>query len=79
MFGAVESSEGGSCVSTAASVSALLGRVSEEPTARLRLLPRFDYLLVESTGLSEPLPVPRRRLGRRTTLTFPLFPPPQKN
>ena len=33
---------------------------------------RFDYLLVESTGISEPL-------GRRTVLTFPLLPPPQKN
>ena len=35
--------------------------------------------LVESTGLSEPLPVAWPRLGRRTALTFPLFPPPQKN
>lgn len=35
-----------------------------------------DYLLVESTGISEPLSA---RLGRRTVLTFPLFPPPQKN
>ena len=34
---------------------------------------------LESTGLSEPLPVARPRLGRRTALTFPLFPPPQKN
>ncbi len=40
---------------------------------------RFDYLLVESTGISEPLPVGERRLGRRTVLTFPLLPPPQKN
>ena len=40
---------------------------------------RFDYLLVESTGLSAPLPVARPRLGRRTVLTFPLLPPPQKN
>jgi hypothetical protein len=39
---------------------------------------RFDYLLVESTGLSEPLPGAEPRLGRRTVLTFPLFPPPQK-
>jgi hypothetical protein len=31
---------------------------------------RFAYLLV---GTSEP------RLGRRTALTLPLFPPPQKN
>ena len=40
---------------------------------------RFDYLLVESIGISEPLPVAAPRLGRRTVLTFPLFPPPQKN
>src|SRR5712692_9068953 len=39
---------------------------------------RFDYLLVESTGLSESLPVAEPRLGRRTVLTFPLLPPPQK-
>ncbi len=35
--------------------------------------------LVESTGLSEPLPAAEPRLGRRTVLTFPLPPPPQKN
>jgi hypothetical protein len=40
---------------------------------------RFDYLLVESTGISEPLPVAAPRLGRRTVLTLPLPPPPQKN
>ena len=40
---------------------------------------RFDYLLVESTGLSEPLPGAEPRLGRRTVLIFPLLPPPQKN
>ena len=40
---------------------------------------RFDYLLVESTGISEPLPVAEPRLGRRTVLTLPLLPPPQKN
>ena len=40
---------------------------------------RFDYLLVESTGISEPRPVAEPRLGRRTVLTFPLLPPPQKN
>ena len=39
---------------------------------------RFDYLFVKSTGISEPLPV-EPRLGRRTVLTFPLLPPPQKN
>ena len=46
------------------------------PRGPLRL---FDYLLVESTGISEPLPVAEPRLGRRTVLTFPLLPPPQKN
>ncbi len=40
---------------------------------------RFDYLLVESAGISEPLPVAEPRLGRRTVLTFPLLAPPQKN
>src|SRR6266550_4718920 len=39
----------------------------------------FDYLFVESTWISEPLPVAEPRLGRRTVLTLPLFPPPQKN
>ncbi|MCU1335822.1 MAG: hypothetical protein JWO19_1403 [Bryobacterales bacterium] len=42
-----------------------------------RLRGRFNYLLVEST--SEPPPSAEPRLGRRTALTFPLFPPPQKN
>ena len=40
---------------------------------------RFHYLLVESAGPSEPLPTAAPRLGRRTVLTFPLLPPPQKN
>jgi len=40
---------------------------------------RFDYLLVESTGISEPLSLAEPRLGRRTALTLPLLPPPQKN
>ena len=40
---------------------------------------RFDYLLVESTAIPDPLPVAEPRLGRRTVLTFPLRPPPQKN
>ena len=40
---------------------------------------RFDYLLVGSTGVSEPLPAAETRLDRRTALTFPLLPPPQKN
>jgi len=39
----------------------------------------FRYLLGESEGLSEPMPVAEPRLGRRTVLTFPLLPPPQKN
>ena len=37
---------------------------------------RFDYLLLESTGIAEPLPVAEPRLGRRTVLIFPLAPPP---
>ena len=40
---------------------------------------RLDYSPVESTGISEPLPATEPRLGRRTVLTFPLLPPPQKN
>jgi hypothetical protein len=44
---------------------------------------RSDYLPVGvhwgSTGISEPLPGGEPRLGRRTALTFPLLPPPQKN
>jgi G3E family GTPase len=40
---------------------------------------RFDYLLVESAGISEPLPVAEPRLGRRTVLTLPLVASPQKN
>ncbi len=36
-----------------------------------------DYLLVGPTDVSEPLPAAETRPGRRTTLTFPLFPPPQ--
>src|SRR5438105_7554932 len=38
-----------------------------------------DYLLVGSTGVSERLPAAEARLGRRTALTSPLLPPPQKN
>jgi CobW/HypB/UreG, nucleotide-binding domain len=48
-----------------------MGRLSREG--------RFDHLLVESTGILEPVPAPEPRLGRRTVLTFPLLPPPQKN
>jgi G3E family GTPase len=40
---------------------------------------RFDYLLVKSTGNSGLRPGAEPRLGRRTVLTFPLLPPPQKN
>src|SRR5687767_13504973 len=37
---------------------------------------RCNYLLVETTGIfAEPL----LAAGRRTALTFPLLPPPQKN
>jgi hypothetical protein len=38
---------------------------------------RIDYLLVES-GIRESLPA-ESRLGRRTVLSLPLLPPPQKN
>ena len=47
--------------------------------ANLALEGRVDYWLVDSTGISEPLPAADPRLGRRTALTFPLLPPPQKN
>jgi hypothetical protein len=40
---------------------------------------RVDYLRVGSTGVSEPVSAVEPRLGRRTVLTFPLLPPPQKN
>src|SRR5438445_12593681 len=50
--------------------------IKSDPLAREG---RFDYLLVESRGISEPLPAAEPRLGRRTVLTFPLLPPPQKN
>ena len=46
--------------------------------AKLARRGRFDYPLVE-LGFYEPLPVAEPCLGRRTVLTFPLFPPPQKN
>lgn len=39
----------------------------------------LDYLLSGLTGISEPLSALEPRLGRRTALTFPLLPPPQKN
>jgi hypothetical protein len=50
---------------------------------------RCDYLRVGSVlgsvfgsvleSVLEPLPAAAARLGRRTALTLPLFPPPQKN
>src|SRR5215471_17513324 len=40
---------------------------------------RFDYLLVESTGISKLLPAAEPRLGRRTALTFPLLAPGRRN
>jgi hypothetical protein len=40
---------------------------------------RFHYSSWRLTGISEPLPATNLRLGRRTVLTFPLLPPPQKN
>jgi hypothetical protein len=61
---------------------AAIGRLREDLLVELSKLAReggFDYLLVESTGISEPLSVAEPRLGRRTALTFPLLPPPQKN
>jgi hypothetical protein len=62
---------------------ALLGGVLREDLlvelSKLAHEGRCDYLLVESTGILEPLPGAEPRLGRRTVLTFPLLPPPQKN
>lgn len=52
---------------------------SRKASANLAREGRFDRLLVESMGISEPLPAAEPRLGRRTALTFPLLPPPQKN
>jgi pRiA4b ORF-3-like protein len=48
-----------------------------EPFASFARAP-FDHLRLDSTELLEPLPA-EPRLGRRTSLTFPLLPPPQKN
>ena len=47
--------------------------------SKLARASRDDYLLVESRGNWEPVPSAEPRLGRRTALTFPLLPPPQKN
>ena len=37
------------------------------------------HWFAESTGILDPLPLTAPRRGRRTALTFRLFPPPQKN
>jgi G3E family GTPase len=60
-------------------VVVLLVALARKASANLVREGRFDYLLVESTRFSEPLPIAEPRLGRRTVLTFPLLPPPQKN
>ena len=64
--------------------SQLRDNATECPSGRPRLVcvERFlaaDYLLLESTGILELLPIAEPRLGGRTVLTFPLLPPPQKN
>ena len=69
---------GATCVSRSAPPRRSPSRRMPSSGSRPLLL-RCDYLLVESTGISEPLPVAEPRLGRRTVLTFPLLPPPQKN
>jgi hypothetical protein len=40
---------------------------------------RFFYLVLCRLGLWGRLPLVAPRRGRRTALTFPVFPPPQKN
>jgi hypothetical protein len=52
---------------------------SRKASANLARAGRVDYLLGESMGVLERLPGAEPRLGRRTALTFPLLPPPQKN
>ena len=52
---------------------------SRKASANLAREGRLDYSPVELTGISEPVPAAEPRLGRRTVLTFPLLPPPQKN
>jgi hypothetical protein len=63
-------------------IAVLSGRLCREgrlvEAGKLARQGRFDYLLVESTGILEPLRAAERRLGRRTVLTFPLLPPPPK-
>ena len=44
-----------------------------------RLECRSDYLLLEPIETLGSLPLVAPRRGRRTALTFPVFPPPQKN
>jgi hypothetical protein len=39
----------------------------------------FDYLRLGPLEFAELLPAAEPRLGRRTALTLPLLPPPQKN
>ncbi len=41
--------------------------------------PGYNPSLAPRVPISEPLPVAEPRLGRRTVLTLPLLPPPQKN
>jgi hypothetical protein len=60
-------------------VALLVPGSSRKVSASLAREGRVDHLLVESTGISEPPPAAEPRLGRRTALTFPLLPPPQKN
>jgi hypothetical protein len=52
---------------------------SRKTSANLTREGRFDYCLLGSTGILEPPPAKEPRPGRRTTLTFPVLPPPQKN
>jgi len=60
-------------------VADLIGLLSPSGRDNQSKQKTVDYLLVESTGISEPLLVAEPRLGRRTALTFPLVVPPQKN
>jgi hypothetical protein len=59
------------------SVAALLA-IRARPANLARDAP-VDHLLVDSTGILEPLSAAEPRLGRRTARTLPLLPPPQKN
>ena len=53
-------------------ISAACGSYSQPQEAR----PRKHQVLTGPWGTRRP---PESRLGRRTALTFPLLPPPQKN